>query len=387
MLRCKHFEQTDSIVHALPFSFLSSLRRAALIFTSAIAAFSHAATLPGTFGTVSIKPDNPYLFYGGRIARDEDDKQVTMGWSGAQVCLRFKGTAVTLQMTDDTHDNYIVAWVDGKPLEKIRLDSPDGIYPLATDLKPGEHTVEVVRATECFLGLTHFKGFTLDATGVALPWTRPADRRIQFIGDSITCGYGVEVNDPKAKFSPSTENFCESYTGLTVRTLRADYLVVARSGIGMVRNYDGPFEGSTDTMPAVYPKLFYHVEDLLWNPQRFSPQVICINLGTNDFSTTGVNQEKFVSTYIDFAGKLAADYPESKLVLLQGPMDNSEALAAALKRIQYSLGEKYPNRVTLFALSPQGEVGYGADYHPNREQSRRNAAELTAYLAKLMDWR
>ena len=372
-------------MQALSLSLPSCLRRGALLLASVIAVFASAAPLPGTVGVVSIKSDNPYIAYGGRIARD--DHQVTMGWSGAQVCLRFKGTSVTLQMTDDTHDNFVIAWVDGKPLDKIRLDSPDGIYSLATGLKPGEHTVEVVRVTECALGLTHFKGFTLDDTGVALPWTLPADRRIQFIGDSITCGYGVEVNDPKADFTASTENFCESYTGLTVRALQADYLVVARSGIGMVRNYDGPFEGNDDVMPAIYPKLFYHVEDLLWNPQRFSPQVICINLGTNDFSTKGVNQEKFVTAYTEFAGKLLADYPESKMVLLQGPMDNSEALGAALKRIHYSLAEKFPTRVTLFTLSPQGEVGYGASYHPNRAQSQRNATELIAYLTELMHWK
>ena len=370
---------------AAPAPVLALLRSYSIFLATSLALFSAAATSREAVSSVSIKPDNPYLFYGGRIARE--DNQVTMGWSGAQVCLRFKGTSVAMQMADDTRDNFVNVWVDGKPLEKIHLDSPDGVYTLATDLKPGEHTVEVVRVTECALGLTHFRGFTLDDTGVALPWTRPADRRIQFIGDSITCGYGVEVNDPNAPFMASTENFCESYTGLTVRALQADYLVVARSGIGMVRNYDGPFEGNADAMPAVYPKLFYHVEDLLWNPQRFSPQVICINLGTNDFSTKGVNQEKFVTTYIEFAGKLAADYPESKLVLLQGPMDNSDALGAALKQVQNSLAEKYPGRIFFLTLSHQGDLGFGASYHPNREQSRRNASELTAYLGKLMDWK
>ena len=253
-------------------------------------------------------------------------------------------------------------------------------------MKPGEHTIEVVRVTECFLGQTHFRGFVLDETGAALPWPRQPDRRILFIGDSITCGYGVEVNDPKQNFEPSTENFCEGYTGLTVRALHADYVVVARSGIGMVRNYDGPFEGNADAMPAVYPHLFYQVEKPRWDPAQFVPQVICVNLGTNDFSTKGVNVEKFVTTYIDFAGKLASEYPEARLVLLQGPMDNSEVLAHALQRVQDSLAKSYPGRITFFTLSHQGEVGFGASYHPNREQSRRNAAELTDYLAKLMNW-
>ena len=356
-----------------------------ILLASAVAQFPAAATAFEIRSSVAIKPDDPALFYSGRILRD-GDRQVTLGWSGARVCLRFTGTSVAMRMTDDTRDNFVLVWVDGKPLEKIRLDSPAGVYPVAAGLKPGEHTLEVVRVTECFLGQTHFRGFDLDDTGVALPWPPQPDRRILFIGDSITCGYGVEVNDPKQNFAASTENFCEGYTGLTVRALKADYQVVARSGIGMVRNYDGPFEGNADAMPSVYPHLFYQVETPLWNPAQFIPQVICVNLGTNDFSTKGVNQEKFVTTYVDFAGKLAAEYPQARLVLLQGPMDNSEALHHALRRIQDSLAKNHPGRVTFFALSHQGEVGFGASYHPNREQSHRNAAELTGYLAKLMGW-
>ena len=67
-------------------------------------------------------------------------------------------------------------------------------------------------------------------------------------------------------------------------------------------------------------------------------------------------------------------------------MDNSEALAHALKRVQDSLAKSYPGRITFFTLSHQGEVGFGASSHPNREQSRRNATELSSYLAKLMNW-
>lgn len=360
-----------------------SLKRSSILLVAAWAIFSAAAT---PLRAVAIKADNSNLFFSGRFLR-EGDKQVTQGWSGDRVGLRFTGTSVVLQMTSDTRDNFVLAWVDGKPGEKIRLDSPGGVYPVAAGLRPGEHTVEIVRLTECFLGQTHFLGFVLDDTGTALPWPSLPNRRVLFIGDSITCGYGVEVNDPKEDFKPATENFCESYTGLTVRALQADYIVVARSGIGMVRNYGGPFEGNADAMPAVYPYLFYQGEKTPWNPAQFIPQVICLNLGTNDFSGKGVNQEKFVATYIDFASRLAAEYPQARLVLLQGPMENGEALAHALKRVQDSLTKKYPGRIEFFTLSHQGEVGFGASYHPNREQSRRNAAELTTYLAKLMEWR
>src|SRR4051812_20634060 len=130
------------------FTPLHSLRWCAFILAATLEVFSLAATPGGTPTAVSIKSDNPNLFYSGRMQR-EGDKQVTQGWSGARVCLHFTGTSVALQMTSDTPDNYVLPWVDGQAGEKIRLDSPEGVYPIARDLKPGEHTIEVVRATEC----------------------------------------------------------------------------------------------------------------------------------------------------------------------------------------------------------------------------------------------
>jgi hypothetical protein len=155
----------------------------------------------------------------------------------------------------------------------------------------------------------------------------------------------------------------------------------------MVRNYDGPREGSNDTMPQIYPHTFYLQPDPEWDFRRFTPDVVCVNLGTNDFSTTGVDVDKFVTTYNEFGTMLLRRYPRAQLVILQGPMDHSANLKAALTRIVSQLSAEAAGRVHFLELSPSGNVGYGADYHPNRAQSKINAAELTAFLSDLMGWR
>lgn len=338
-------------------------------------------------GSVTIGADHPAIRCSGRAEGVGTDK-VTFGWSGARVRLRFQGSSsVGIRLDDDSSDNYAVVWIDDAPAKKFRLDATDGFYALADGLDAGEHTVEVVRVTECFLGLTHFRGFVLETGAQLLAWRDEPERRIEFIGDSITCGYGVEVDDPRLHFEPATENFCLGYSALTARALDADYVVVARSGIGMVRNYDGPRDGSEDTMPQVYPHTFYLRPETEWDFRRFTPDVVCLNLGTNDFSTTGVNVEKFVAAYGRFVTMLLARHPAAQVVLLQGPMDNSAELRTALDRVIRERSTEESRRVHFLALSPQGGVGLGADYHPNRAQSRINAAELTAFLAQLMDWR
>lgn len=371
--------------------FLRMLRPLGLI--SALLATSACGTLdqakPEGGPSTEIAPDDPAIRYSGRIEGvEEGSEAVTFGYSGARIRLRFEGPAIAAQIEDERGENYAMVWIDGEAGAKFRLDAPDGIYPLASGLAPGAHTVEVVRVTECFLGLTEFRGFVLPEGGKALPWGENNGRRIEFIGDSITCGYGVEVDDPQMHFDPTTENFCLGYSGLTARALEADYLVVSRSGIGMLRNYDGPYDGSEETMPTVYPHTFYGHPESDWDFARFTPDVVCLNLGTNDFSTTGVNVEKFVAAYVEFASGVLERYPDTQLVILQGPMNNSEALGHALAQVVAQLRTgPATERVHFFALTAQGPVGHGADYHPNRAQSRINTAELTAFLRDLMDWR
>lgn len=339
-------------------------------------------------GAVTIGADNPAVRYSGRTD-GLGTARVTFGWGGDRVRLRFEGSAsVGAWLDDDSGENYAMVWIDGQPGKKLRLNAHDGFYPLADGLGAGEHTVEVVRVTECNLGLTHFRGFVLDHGAKALAWRDAHERKIEFIGDSITCAYGVEVDDKDLHFEPATENFCLGYSGLTARRLDADYLVVARSGIGMFRNYDGPREGSEGTMPTVYPHTFFLRPKPDWDWHRFTPDVVCLNLGSNDFSTTGVDGEKFTAAFAQFLGMLLEHYPAAQIVVLQGPMDtDNQALAAALHDAIHRLGDENAPRLHYFALSQQRDGGYGADYHPNRAQSKISADELTPFLAQLMNWR
>ncbi len=353
-----------------------------LAFFSLLAINSPAS---GVEEVTSVTPADSHIEYAGRVTGLGTDT-VTQGYSGARIQMRFTGTSIALLM-DDSGQNYIQVWLNGELLPKIELNAVDGRYLLGENLEEGrDHTVDIVRVTEGAEGLTHFKGFELGGSAQVLELPVVVRPKIEFIGDSITCGYGVEVDDRDLHYEAATENFCLGYTGLTAKNLDAEYLVVSRSGMGMIRGYDGPFDGSAENMTTVYENSFFLDDGSDWDFNAFIPDLVCINLGTNDFSTTGVNTTKFEDSYVEFASGILDRYPTAKLVVLQGPMNNSPELRSSLDRTVVRLEAYAPGRVNFFELSAQGGVGYGADWHPNKAQSVINAVELTTYLSGLMNW-
>jgi len=332
-----------------------------------------------------IPADSPHIRYSGRI----DDSQpgtVVFGWSGVRARMAFEGDSVGMHMDALHKNNWVNVLIDGRRVDKILIEDKDGHQQLAADLGPGPHTIEIVKATEGMVGNIAFKGFTLPDDGKSLPWSGPAEtRRIEFIGDSITCGYGIEADGPDNPFLPETENFSDSYAAHAIRALDADYLIVARSGIGMLRNYGGPAEGNPgDNMPAVYDRTLFKSQTPAptWDPARFTPDVVCINLCTNDFSKGGPDLALFEETYATFVRRIQDRYPDARIVLLLGPMTTKPEIREILERVAANTGDT----VSCFQMSPQGKHGFGAHYHPSKKQGEINGAELAAHLSELMDW-
>jgi lysophospholipase L1-like esterase len=96
------------------------------------------------------------------------------------------------------------------------------------------------------------------------------------------------------------------------------------SGIGIYRNWnnDGP------AMPQVYEKADFHLNtQQSWDFTKYTPQVVSIALGTNDFSDgDGINARKsfdsaaFVNQYIQFVQLVKTKYPSAQIALLSSAM-------------------------------------------------------------------
>lgn len=331
---------------------------------------------------VEIDPCDPDILYMGRILFT-DSTAPTFTYPGTTAMLAFKGTGIA--MTASPGSGQFMVEIDSMPPFKINFTESDSVIMLADSLSQGEHLLRVTYAIEGYEKHPEFCGFTVTGEDAALlpAPARPA-LKMEFIGNSITCGYGSEETDPQKHFSYDSENHTLGFAYLTARALNADFNIVARSGIGMYRSYGGPVEGTPDQrMPLEYDRTLIYNPGHYWNHSSFHPDIICINLGTNDTSLDTYDITLYEQAYRKFVAHLRMLHPDAKIVMLTGSMLHGQALAdvkAALDRINAD----YPGTYRFDMSEQTGELGYGADYHPSRAQAARNAAELTEYLRSIL---
>lgn len=127
------------------------------------------------------------------------------------------------------------------------------IYPVLTLPDESRHSIEINKRTEALFGVVQVMEFQLVGSNPQII-SLPGDSTqflFEFIGDSITCGYGIEGTSRTCPFTAETENNMKTYASLVSRSLGAFYHVEAWSGKGVVRNYGSPNTTSPDTMPVL----------------------------------------------------------------------------------------------------------------------------------------
>lgn len=341
---------------------------AAALLLSFITAVAATSRIPAAHSNIR---------YMGRTVRD-DGGNVSFTFPGTSALFEFSGTSLAMEASAGC--GRFAVEIDGGAPEMIAFTSSDSIITLADKLKDTIHTARIAYATEGYELLPQIRAFHTD--GSILPDRTATGVKIEFIGNSMTCGYGIEESNPENGFSYDTENHTLSYAYLTARALNADFNVVARSGIGIYRNWASPREGGEKTMPDEYDYTLLYNHDLRWNPEDFIPDIVCINLGTNDFSLGNYDISLFETRYRKFLAHLRDIYPEAKIVLLSGAMMQGEELEK-LKTVLDRLASEDDN-FHRFDMSPQtGSLGYGAAWHPSARQARKMADELTSYLKSL----
>jgi lysophospholipase L1-like esterase len=351
----------------------------------------------GADGMVDVPPNDPNISYMGRV--DCNPAGPAFAFPAVSARVRFEGGALDLRLRDGgtataTTTNFYDVSVDGNPPTRLQVASGDHTYPLARGLSHGPHTAEIVKRVESHgnSGMGQLLGFRV-REGTRLVPVGQKPLRVEFVGDSITCGYGNEISTmtpDRFHYTTTHSNANAAYGAVAARLLDAEYVAVAISGRGVYRNYDdepgelaSAFYGDTlPDDPAAPP----------WDFARYTPDVVVVNIGTNDFSPPGPDHGAFRKAYASFLTQVRGHNPDALLLAVVGPMLSDSfpervrawtTMQSDVSGVVRELNVQGDTNVHYLALPPQS-APYGEDYHPTLATHQQMAQAVAAEIGRLL---
>ena len=276
---------------------------------------------------------------------------------------------------------YFIVYVDGEMHKRVELfhriknRSVIETLTVAENLEPGLHRIEILRETEEINAYAEFLSIALNGTMTPVV---DAPMLIEFVGDSITTGYGAypfsyaDQGDPVDH--PSRQAGTKSYAYLTAKELGMDIQVCCTSGYGaeVGWNYDGV------NMQDMYEyTAFHHNREAKWDFAR-PADIVVINLGTNDNSASkykySVPEKQILDGMENLTAIVRGKNPDAAIVWVTGMMGITfkKGLTDMVEKLGGADAGYY------FCILPQGTSG-GAG-HPNEEEHIAGAETLIEFL-------
>lgn len=337
--------------------------------------------------------------YLGRVAAATN----LLTWPGSGIMASFNGTSAQLSFTPQTGNTYLGISVDGAAPTRVLVNGNSTID--TGTLRAGVHKVTAIKLNEASLGTAKFNG-VLSRTGLT-PTAAPT-RRIEFIGDSITVGYGIEGVSPCTN-KAALENASKTYAALTAQALGAEYDLIAWSGKGLMRNAAQVGNDVSPIMPTLWGRLAATEANSVYDfPLARAPDAVVVNLGTNDFTYIGytaageastvrapLDPVAFQAAYVAFIQTVRQKYPNAFIELCSSPMLSDSYPTAAeaqhttqVNAIQAVITQLADSKMR-FVDFPTEAVGpgiNGCDSHPSPAQHAAMANLLTAQLKTDLGW-
>lgn len=334
-----------------------------------------APALPQT-----ITPQDARLHYSGRwdVSTPATPR---CEWTACAVALSGNLTSVNVQLSGRP-DNAFEVIVDGVSAGVITMVADQKLYSVVAGLPAGRHTIALVKRTESWNGPVQVLGFQA-AKGTKLTDPEIPKHRIEFLGDSITCGYGNEAKAKEEHFSNATENAWLAWGSVAARSLQAEVSVEAVSGIWL---QDPPDQKKS--LPAIWDLTLPFSSPAIWDFSKWQADVVVVNLGTND-SGKPIEGEHWKSAYRAFIAKIRSAYPKAHIFLTIGSMGHGpqDIIPKLNTELVATLATEGETKVHAVALANQDQRnGIGADWHPSIKTHQLMADQIAAEIRTVMHW-
>lgn len=333
------------------------------------------------------------------------DTTLYFALSGSGIAFTFTGKklSITLEGSEasllpDKRENHprIAFYVNQNRVIDDLIDEKEKTYTLLDSEETTTIEVQLIKLSECAMSTIGVKKITYEGD---CPTPLPAKKhKIEIIGDSITCGYGVDDENPEHHFTTATEDVTKSYSYKTVSALDADYSMFSISGYGIISGYTDDIHTIHDDqrIPDFYPYVGFSYDtfggkapqEIDWDFSKFQPDIVVINLGTNDDSycqEDKARQEIYAKAYTAFLSQVRKANPDAAIFCVLGLMGSRlfPYIEKACSQFRETTGE---NKLYTVLLPEQdGNIGYVADYHPMERFHSAAAITLTQALKQYLD--
>lgn len=314
--------------------------------------------------------------------------------SGFEV--KFFGTSLNAELITGTNPNekqpHLLVFIDGEnnpnQAKLVVMDQIKKTYILAENLPDGMHTIKVLKRSESIDSLTGLSKLQTDGYFVDVDPYRP--RKIEVIAASSSAGFGnLAANTNEAKTTQNSDGL-RAYAFLAARMVDAEINIFSASGWPLLK---GPWTGNNNIPSAYdYVNVYSAVE---WNHQSYVPDVVIINLGTNDWSyinqlTTSERPQailNFEDAFVSFIGRIHQLHPNAIIVIAYGLMNETHIYTPTLNVVAKAQNQ-YKN-LNLFSIqlpSVNAAEGIGSSNHPSLATHIRAAGILADKLSIWLDW-
>lgn len=336
----------------------------------------------------TIKFNDPHIHYMGRVAMR--DSAAELSWSASSVKINFSGTGVSVTLRDERSDNNYNVIVDDSVMSVLHPEKDKKDYVLASGLANGKHKLELFKRTEWAMGKTWLYKLMLDKGGKILTAPPTLKRKIEFFGNSISCGYADIDTTGQDRGSSPYENGYIAYTAITARHYNAELYNTSKSGIGITVSW------FPMVMSEMYDRLDATDPSTKWDFSKYTPDLVVINLFQNDswivkmsdneqfkakFGTTAPTPEFIINAYQSFVKSVRGKYPKAKILCILGSMDATKTGSPWPIYINKAVdGLKDKNIYTHF-------IPYkNTNGHPSAKEQQAMADDLIAFIDENILW-
>jgi len=343
-----------------------------------------------TTAQVIVHPSDKYIDYSGRVVKTQDS--VTLYWPGSFALIKYKGSAVKVTMKSVRETGFFYAIIDNNVAKAVKFSSNNlkRTFTFGNDITAGEHTLQLYKLSNN-TSANIIYSYDLGINGKLLKPAELPKRKIEFYGNSITAGHGVDVPEGgNDSGDPEFFNNYYTYAAITARHFNAQQSIIARSGIGIMVSW------FPEIMPEIYNRIDPMDKNSSWTFISYEPNVVVVNLFQNDywlvnqpehpefkarFGTNKPTEEFIIKSYLNFITSIRRAHPRSTIICALGNMNATEAGSKWPGYIQKAVSLTKDSNIHSLIFPYKNTGG-----HPNKHEQQIMADQLIAFIEKNIKW-